>query len=119
MKVRKKGTYIASTEKEGGAVMFRVDNVTYTLRKGNDIELELTERSEIVYPSKFMTITPKSESEPKDAKKEIKETEKPKVEKKEEVQEKKAEPKVEEAKEAPKKATRGRRKASVKIETEE
>ena len=111
----KRGTYIASTEKEGGAVMFRVDGVAYTLRKGSDIEVELTERSKVIYPSEFMSLKLKSESKQKEAKKEIKKEELKKAPKEEVKEEPK---KDEEPKKTASKSTRGRRK-TVKIETEE
>ena len=112
----KKGTYIASTQTDG-AVMFRLDGLPHTIRKGNDIEVEIGERTKVNVPFQFMTLTLKSESTPKVAKKEIKvepKVEEPKVE----------EPKVEEVKEAPKAESKKRtpargRKKSVKIETEE
>ena len=107
----KKGTYIASTQTDG-AVMFRLDGVAHTIRKGNDKEVEIGERTKVNFPVQYMTLTPKSESTPKVAKKEIKEVEEVKTEPK--VEEVKTEPKVE----AKKPTTRGRKK-SVKIETEE
>jgi len=117
----KKGTYTASTQTDG-SVMFRINGKAFTLRKGNDIDVEIAERDKVAYPASFMTlklkdggaVRSKSESKPEVAKKEIKKEE-PKVEpKKAEVKVEKEEPKVAEKKPA----TRGRKK-SVKIETEE
>ena len=117
----KKGTYIASTDK-GGAVMFRVDGVPHTLRKGNDITLEIGERTKVQFPAQAMTLKLKSESKPTVAKKEIK-VEAKKVEPKVEAKvEAKVEPKAEvkeEPKVVAKKAPARGRKKSVKIETEE
>jgi hypothetical protein len=116
----KKGTYIAKSTTEG-SVMFRVDGVAHTLRKGSTIEVEVKERSKVSFPASYMTLTlknenQKSESKPKVVKKEIKDE--PKVEEK--VEEVKPEPetKVEEEPKPTRKSARSRKK-SVKIETEE
>jgi hypothetical protein len=122
----KKGTYKASTQMDG-SVMFRVDGVPHTIRKGADIDVVIkSERIKVQYPEKFMTFTFQSESVAKEAKKEIKKDTKPKAAPKAETKkvEAKEEPKAEvKEKEAPKaeakKAPARGRKKSVKIETEE
>jgi hypothetical protein len=130
----KKGTYKASTQMDG-SVMFRVDGVPHTIRKGADIDVVIkSERIKVQYPEKFMTFTFQSESVAKEAKKEIKKDTKPKAAPKAEtkkVEAKKAETKKVEAEEEPKaeekeapkaeakKAPARGRKKSVKIETEE
>jgi len=92
----KKGTYTASVINEG-TVMFRVDGQPFTIRKGSDLDVFIkSERTKVVYPKSFMTLTFKGDGDlTKSSKKEVKET--PKVEAKK-VDTKKVEAKKTEAK---------------------
>jgi len=56
----KKGTYIASTQ-TSGSVMFRVNSEAYTIRKGQDKAIEISdERTKVSYPESYMTFSLKT-----------------------------------------------------------